>query len=89
MWTSIDAREWYRAMKLNISMHAFASPLEMMEMLMEINAEKEPKYRIRVGQTGKKIPYATLNILLQSANEQIASQTNINDIDDEWELLEA
>ena len=88
-WASIDAREWYRAMKLKIPKPAFASPFGMMETLMAVSAEKEPKYRIRVGQTGKKIPYATLNIMLQSANEQIASQTNINDIDDEWELLEA
>ena len=60
-------------MKLKISKRAFVSPFEMMEMLTAVNAGKGPKYRIRVGQTGKKIPYATLNIMLQSANEQIAS----------------
>ena len=41
MWTSIDAREWYHAMELKIFKHAFASPFEMMEMLMAINDGKK------------------------------------------------
>ena len=92
MWMSIDVREWYRAMKLKIATHAFASPFEMIGMLMAINAGKEAKYRIRLGSTGKKIAYATLNIMLQSANEQIASQVNVNEIDDEggcWRFTRA
>ena len=46
MWASIDARGRCRAMKLKISNRAFASPFGMMEMLMAVNAEKGPKYRI-------------------------------------------
>ena len=87
-WASIDVRERYRAMKLKLSRHAFVSPFEMMEMLMAFNAEKEPMYRIRVGSTGKKIPYATLNIMLQSAIEQIESHENLHETDDEGALLE-
>ena len=87
-WTSIDVRERYRAMKLKLSRHAFVSPFEMMEMLMAFNAEKEPMYRIRVGSTGKKIPYATLNITLQSAIGKIASQENLRETDGEGKLLE-
>ena len=53
-WVSIDAREWYRAMKQKISRHAFVSPFGMAEMLMAINDEKEDKYRTRPGTAGGK-----------------------------------
>ena len=59
---SIDAREWYHAMKQKIFRHAFVSPFGMMEMLMAINDEKEDKYRTRPGTAGGEIAYATLNI---------------------------
>ena len=64
---SVDAREWYHATRLKIFNHAFVIPFEMMEMLMAANDEKEPRYRIRPGSTGKKFAYATLNITMQSA----------------------
>ena len=50
---SIDAREWYRATKLRIPKRAFASPFEMVEMLMAVSGGKEAKYRIRVGSAGE------------------------------------
>ena len=75
---SVDVREWYHVTKLKVSKHAFVSPFEMMEMLTMVNVGKKLKYRIRVGQTGKKIQYETLNIMVQSAHEQIASQVNVH-----------
>ena len=56
---------------------------------MAVNDEKEAKYRIRPGSTGKKVVYATLNIMMQSAKEQVASQMSVNEIDEEGQLLES
>ena len=40
MWKSVDAKEWYRAMKQKIFRHAFVSPFEAMGMLMAVSGEK-------------------------------------------------
>ena len=37
---SVDVREWYHGVKLEIFKHAFVSPFDMLEMLMVINTEK-------------------------------------------------
>ena len=49
---SVDAKEWYRAMKRKISKHALISPFEALEMLMMANGEKEPIFQTRPGTTG-------------------------------------
>ena len=70
-------RDWYHAMRLRIFKHAFVSPFEMMEMLMLVNAEKEPMFKIRVGVAGVNNglgKYATLNIIEESAQTKIESQ---------------
>ena len=54
---------------------------------MAIYDEKEAKYRIRVRSTGKA-PYATLNILAESARDQISSQLSVEELDDEDKLLD-
>ena len=60
---SIDAREWYRAMKQKIFRHAFVSPFEMMEMLMAINGEKEAKisHQTRNSRGGNSVCHAQHN----------------------------
>ena len=72
-----DVRDWYRAMKGRISKHAFISPFETMEMSMLVNAEKEPRFKVRVGLAGgknNKGKYATLHIIGESADAMIESQ---------------
>ena len=61
LWKSVDAKEWYRAMKQKIFRHAFISPFEAMEMLTMANGEKEPRFQIRPGTAGKKrrTPHST------------------------------
>ena len=85
---SLDVREWYRGVKLGIFKHAFASPYEMLGMLMVINSEKEPNYRIRVGQAGKprSAVYTTLNIVGRYAEEMIESQLAVHEQEEEGKL---
>ena len=85
---SVDARGWYHAMKQKISRRAFFSPLEAMEMLMAINGEKVPKFRITPGTAGEKRMYATLNIMADAAIEQIECQMRKNEKDEDVRLLE-
>ena len=76
-WKTVDVREWYHATRLRIFKHAFVSPFEMMEMLMQVNAEKDPMFKIRVGMTGINNSlgrYATLNIIEKSAETEIESK---------------
>ena len=52
LWKSVDVKEWYHAMKQKIFRHAFVSPFEAMGMIMMVNGEKEPKFRIIPGTAG-------------------------------------
>ena len=85
-WGSVDVRDRYHGMKLKISKHAFASPFGMMEMLMMINPEKEPNFKIRVGQAGNKEKYATLNIMGKYAGDMIKYQLSLHEKDDTNQL---
>ena len=87
LWESVDVREWYHAMKQEISKHAFVSPYELMEMLMSINEGKEARHRTRVGTAGK-VPYSTLNVMNQAAQEQIAGQMKRHEVDAEHKMQE-
>ena len=76
-WKAVDARDWYRAMRLGIFKHAFVSPFEMMEMLTQANAEEDPMFKIRVGMAGANNSlgrYGALNIIEKSAEAEIESQ---------------
>ena len=53
LWMSVDAKEWFHALKHKTFRHAFISPYEAMEMLMRANDEKEPRFQIRPGQSEK------------------------------------
>ena len=58
---SVDAKEWYHALKQKTPRHAFISPFEAMGTLMMANDEKEPRFQIRPGTAGKKrrTPHST------------------------------
>ena len=87
LWKSVDAKDWYRAMKQRIFRHAFVSPFEAMEMLTMVNGEREPTFRIRPRTTGGKKTYATLNIMMGAALEQIEYQVRKNEKDEADRLL--
>ena len=51
----------------------------MMEMLILVSSEKEPRFKVRVGVAGgknNKGKYATLHIIGESADAMIESQKN-------------
>ena len=71
--------------------HAFVIPFGMMEMMMLANAEKEPRFKVRVGQAGGKNidgKYATLHIIEGCADALIASQKNEHEKDATLQLNE-
>ena len=58
---------------------------------MLVNAEKEPRFKVRVGQAGgenSKGKYATLHIIEGSADATIASQKNEHGKDATFQLNE-
>ena len=54
LWKSLDAKEWYHAVRQKIFRHALLSPFEAMGMITVANGEKEPMFQTRPGTTGRK-----------------------------------
>ena len=67
-WKSTHVLDWFRALKGGIMSHVQASPFEIIEILIGINREQDPRAGLRIGTSWKKEQYSARNIARKTAD---------------------